>query len=340
VSYIVKNSDKHNIAGIINKQQTTNLPPALSVSDFKDRSKAYVKIQDGCENRCSYCKVPLVRKDIVSKSIRDVVAEVSALVEKGFKEIVLTGICLGAWGRDIYPEKIVSSLGLKSAGIADILKAIDALPGDFRVRLSSIEPKYVTDDLIHLMSGGGRVCRHLHIPLQSGDDDILRRMNRPYSSAYYMALIEKLRSSVKDIALTTDILIGFPGETEAHFNNTLEFLKSIAPARTHIFTFSPREGTAAYGMESSLSSGDMEERYRRLSVAASEASYGYRRTFLNRRLDILVETVRDKSTGSLKGYSDNYIKVCFDGPDELMRKIVPVIITAADHTRTAGAYGR
>ncbi len=346
VDHIVRNNDKRLIADILNNSPNTQYPilntvpvSALKITGFKGHSKAYVKIQDGCENRCSYCKVPLVRRELASKPIQDIVDEVEGLVANGFRETILTGICLGAWGKDLFPEEIVKRAGLHSVTVLDALKSIDRIPGDFRIRLSSIEPKYVTDGLIEFMAGNKRMCRHLHIPLQSGDDEILKKMNRPYTAAAYGALIGKARAAIPDIAITTDVLVGFPGESEAHFRNTLAFIRDLAPARAHVFTYSKREGTPACAMGPAVDEHTLKERHFALTVAAGEASYYYRKGFVNKKLAILVETKRDKTTGCLKGYSDNYIKVHFDGPDELMKSIAPVRVNDVSLTGTMGIYG-
>ena len=264
--------------------------------------------------------------------------EVRGLVDKGFREIVLTGICLGAWGKDFDSTMVAEGVGLTGLALVDILIALRKVEGDFRVRLSSIEPKYIIDDLIELMSKDERICRHLHIPLQSGDDEILARMNRPYTALDYKMLIERIRGKIEDIAITTDVLIGFPGESESNFKNTLAFLKEIGPARTHIFTFSKREGTAAYEMRDEVGKDIARMRYYRLNAASLAASYIYRRKFLNEKLDVLVETKRTRRAGLLTGYSGNYIKVLFEGPDELMGKTVPVRIEGLTLLHTVGGY--
>src|SRR3989338_31689 len=171
VKHIVGNEEKHDIASILSRGKAGRSNSAYHrISDFKGHVKAFVKIQDGCDNYCAYCKVPLVRGQPKSKPIEYILEEARGLIEGGFKEIVLTGICLGSWGKDLSPN----------ASLLDVLKALDTLEGSFRIRLSSIEPRYVTDELIGHISSNEKICRHLHIPLQSGDDDVLKRMNRPY----------------------------------------------------------------------------------------------------------------------------------------------------------------
>ncbi|MBI5143855.1 MAG: tRNA (N(6)-L-threonylcarbamoyladenosine(37)-C(2))-methylthiotransferase MtaB [Candidatus Omnitrophica bacterium] len=348
IAHIIKNDEKNRIAEILtntNPVAQYPMPTAqgpynpLTITDFKNHTKAFVKIQDGCENCCSYCKVPLVRGPLRSRPVTDILKEVKILVEKGFKEIVLTGVCLGAWGKDPYTKAILDSWpGGKGLGLVDVLKAMVKIPGDFRMRLSSIEPRYVTEDLIDFISKNRRICRHLHIPFQSGDDEILKKMDRPYTAEGYRAIVDKARSRIEDVAITTDILIGFPGESDKNFKNTMDFIREILPARTHIFTFSQREGTKAHGMEGLINKAILKKRYYELEVAALSSSYIYRKRFMDKKLDILVETKRDRLTGLLTGYSDNYIKVLFDGPDSLMKEIVPVTIEDMTLSYTLGRY--
>ena len=241
VSHLIKNADKWRIADILNggnKSETVASEPFIesTISDFKDRAKAFIKIQDGCDQGCSYCRVWQVRGPVKSKPVDVICREAKALVDKGFKELILTGICLGAWGKDL--EKRVC--------LVDVLKSLETVEGSFRIRLSSIEPGYISDDLIDYIASKRSICRHLHIPLQSGDDDILRKMNRAYTVGAFLSLVEKIRSAIPDIGISTDVIVGFPGETEAHFKNTVRTTKQILPVRTHIFPFSKRRGTAAY----------------------------------------------------------------------------------------------
>ena len=346
ISHIIKNKDKSRIAEILKGNARPESPDAgicdtghpLFITVFKDHTRAFIKIQDGCDNHCSYCKVPLVRGVLSSKPIDVIVKEVKGLVINGFKEIVLAGICLGAWGKDLFPAEMARGVGIKGASLINVLKELDKIQIDFRIRLSSIEPKYVTDDLISFMASSKRLCKHLHIPLQSGDDEILKKMNRPYTAGDYKRLVNKIRSAIKDVAITTDILIGFPGERDENFKNTVAFIKEIIPARSHIFTFSRRAGTPAYAMPSELSQETLKKRYYELKAVTLGASYIYRKRFLGERLDVLVETKKEKNTGLLTGYSDNYIKVIFSGPDDIMGKIVPVKIEDLNLVYTIGVY--
>lgn len=347
VSYIVKNEEKGRIGDILNAvmreapsyliSRLSSYGP-LSITDFKGHTRAFIKIQDGCENRCSYCKVPLVRGRLSSRPIKDILEEARTLADKGFKEIVLTGICLGAWGSEMASNAIAREMGMNGIGLIDVLRELDKLSRDFRIRLSSVEPKYVTDELIDFISKNRKMCRHLHIPFQSGDDEVLKTMNRPYAAKDYKALVDKVRERIKDVAITTDILVGFPGESDGNFKNTIKFIKDTLPARTHIFTFSRRRGTSAYSLGEDLPKDVLKKRYYELKAAALSASYLYRARFLDERLDVLVETKRDKDSRLLTGYSDNYIKTLFEGPDELMKSIVPIKIKYINLLQTIGEY--
>jgi len=332
VSNIIKNDDKIKIVDILmnRKREASDNEPHrfLKITDFKDHTKAFVKIQDGCANACSYCKVPSVRGESISKPLSDIVEEVKTLISKGFEEIVLTGICLGAWGSELAQKK----------SIVDALKALCGIPGIFRIRLSSIEPKYVTDELIDYISQNGKICRHLHIPIQSGDDEILGRMNRPYTAEDIRGLIIKVRKKIDGVGITTDVLIGFPGETDKNFRNTVNLIKELLPVKTHIFPFSKRDGTAAYDMTGIVPEDEVKKRSQSMKIAAITASYLYREGFLKKVVGVLVESKKERHSGKLTGYSDNYIKVIFDGPDSLMKKIVPVRIEEASLSYTIGAY--
>ena len=328
VSYVLRNDRKSRIAEMLSGDGMGFETEQLKITDFKDHTKAFVKIQEGCENACAYCKVPLVRPTLESKPIQDIIEEVGGLVDKGFREIVLTGICLGAWGKDLS----------SAASLMDVLKVLDGMEGDFRIRLSSIEPKYVTDELIEFVAGSKKICRHLHIPLQSGDDDILRRMNRTYTAKDYKRFVDKMRTLSKDFSLTTDAIVGFPGESDRHFANTVAFIRAIRPLKVHIFTFSKREGTAACSMQDVVSPALAKRRYERLADESGHLSYLFRKTFLGKRLDVLVEGQRDKATGLLEGYSDNYIRLLFKGPDSIMKRIVPVTVKEVTPQETFGSY--
>lgn len=327
IGAIVPNAKKPNIPSIL-LGSDFEAPDifTFSISDFAGHTKAFVKIQDGCDRFCSFCKIPFVRGRSRSRPLEDIVKEVRRLVDGGFKEVVLTGICLGDYGKDF-----------KNG--ADLVKLIDELEKidfNFRIRLSSIDPEDITDGLLNRLKMAKKLCRHLHIPLQSGDDDILRRMNRHYTSSGFISLIDKIKQIVPDIAITLDVMVGFPGEAEVNFNNTLNVVKKILPSRMHIFPYSRRYGTKAAQFNDVVPVHIVRERTKKLREFQAEMSYNFRRGFIGKELEVLVETRRDKTTGFLTGYSDNYIKIIFEGPNELMRKLIHVKISDAAPNFTFG----
>ena len=302
------------------------------ITDFKDRNRAFVKIQDGCDNRCSYCKVPLVRGASRSRNPEDVLVETKALLEKGFKEIVLTGICLGAWGRDMRQPRRLLDGNLRGCHtvLSDLVKKISQIDGLFRIRLSSIEPIYVTDALINILKDNDKVCKHLHIPLQSGDNRILRAMRRPYTRERFAEIIGKVRKRIPDAAITTDMLVGFPGEDDRRFHGTLKFIKDIRPSRMHVFSYSKRDGTPASGYRHNLNKERIKERVRILASLGKGFSSDFARGFIDKTENMLIESHRDGVTGFLTGYADKYIRVFVDGPDSLKNSLIPVKITRVD----------
>ncbi|HOX54752.1 MAG: tRNA (N(6)-L-threonylcarbamoyladenosine(37)-C(2))-methylthiotransferase MtaB [Candidatus Omnitrophica bacterium] len=325
VDLIISNEQKNVISDLLlskeikpvgrNNQKFTD----LEISNFFDHDKAFVKIQDGCDNHCSYCKVSVVRGRSRSRDFQSIVKETERLIKNGFQEIVLTGICLGAYGRDLK----------QGTDLVSVIDSIEKLDGDFRIRLSSIEAKDVTDKLIDRIAGSKKMCRHLHIPFQSGDDSVLKKMNRKYTAESYIELVNRIRKEIPQIAITTDIMVGFTQETEKRFKNTVGFLKEIKPSRVHIFPFSPREHTPAYCFGERIDSATTKARMLILQGLAREMSYQYRKKFLHKILEVLVEQQIEKETGFFQGYSDNYIKTFINSKKPILgNKLKKVKITA------------
>ena len=332
---IVRNEDKDRIADIIDSKIILSRRAKakgygeLAISDFKARSKAFLKIQDGCNNFCSYCKVPLVRGRSRSRAEKAIIAEFERLVKKGFREIILTGICLGAWGEELAPKR----------DLADLIKKLTAIKGDFRIRLSSIEPKYVDNELLEVIKNSSKLCRHLHMPLQSGDDKILRMMNRPYTFREYAGIVQNARRKVPGIAITTDILIGFPSESDRNFRNTLKLVEKVKPSRIHIFPYSRREETVAATLTGEVPKDLVAKRMKVMKTLAERYSYEYRKKFIGKRAKVLVESERDRHTRLLKGYDDRYINIIIKGVDpkdeeRCISQIVTVRIQKVDKNQT------
>jgi len=291
----------------------------LKVSKFDGHTRAFLKIEDGCDIFCSYCIIPYVRGKVISKKIDDILFEAEQLISNGYKEIVLTGIHLGAYGKETGYQ----------VNIIDVLKKLQTMPGLERIRLSSIEVNEITDSLIDLIANSEKVCPHFHLPLQSGDDYILKRMNRRYNTAQYLNTLEKIREKLELPSISTDVIIGFPGEEREHFENTLRFCKQAGFSRTHIFPYSPRENTPAAEMPDRCKPSEIKARKKELESLTAETSLRYKKSFIGRNISILAERTRDKKTGKLCGCSDRYIKVLFDGTDDLMNEIVDVYVEMA-----------
>ncbi len=312
---VISNKDKPGLPHVIKNPEAENLKTNagfFKITSFKNHTRAFIKVQDGCDNFCSYCIVPFVRGRSRSRNPGEILDEARTLIKNGHKELVLTGICLGDFGKGL-------DCGMNITGL---LKQISFIEGDFRIRLSSIGICDITKDLIDEMRFSGRLCHHLHIPLQSGDDDILKDMNRRYTTDDFVSKIDYIRSVMPGIGITTDIIVGFPGESEAGFLNTVKAVEKINPSRTHIFTYNPRPGTKAAGLKSNITEKDKRKRYDRLKKLAYRLSEEFRERPLQAKQRVLIESLRDKATGMLNGYTDTYVRVLVEGPDELMGKFV------------------
>lgn len=310
VKYIIKNKDKYRIPEII-EPSAVSLQPSAKISGLRGHTRVFVKIQDGCNNRCSYCKVRVVRGRSRSRPFKEIISECKGLIKSGTKEIVLTGICLGAYGRDISKDMDLSKL------IAELCK----IKGEWRLRLSSIEPKHVTTGLIAQLKKQKKLCRHLHIPFQSGDDHILKRMCRPYKRKDYLDIVNRLRAIDPDIAISTDMMVGFSGETEQMFQNTVDFINVVMPMRVHIFPFSRRKGTPAYDLKDNIDILVKRDRERRLAGITKKLSHEFANKFIGKDVEVLVESKKTKD-GLLQGYTDRYIKVYIEGQDRLKGKLI------------------
>lgn len=281
---------------------------------FHTRTRAYLKVQDGCDRFCTYCIIPYVRGRSRSRPPDEILKEATQLLMEGYQEIVVTGICVGDYGRDIHGQSTFSSL------FEQILK----LPYDARFRLSSFDPCDMDQKLFDLLTEHPKACRHLHLALQHGSDKILRRMGRDYTCQEFFILCRELSKKATDFAITTDILVGFPGETEDDFEETVQLSKSIGFSKIHVFPYSERKGTGAVKHPNKVPVEIRNERVQKLLSLSSELTESFNRKFLGTIQDVLVEHERDKKTGLLQGYTSNYIPVFFEGPDFLQGKRVPV----------------
>ena len=269
----------------------------------RGRTRALLKIQDGCDQFCAYCVVPFARPVMESRSYAEVQAEAEDLAGRGFKEIVLTGIRLGCY----------------EDGLTNLMAGLASVSGIERIRLSSIELTDIPEGLLDLMAREDKVCRHLHVPLQSGDDRVLASMNRPYTAEEFASLASNARSVVPGIAITTDIMAGFPGETAEEFENTYRFAGRMRFARTHVFRYSPRPYTAAARLADDVSAGEKDRRRNRLTDLAANCSHEFAGTLVGQIVRVLTES--KEIGGKLRsGLSDNYVRVAFEaGLDQVGR---------------------
>ncbi len=291
------------------------LPSVIS----KSRTRAFLKIQDGCNTRCTYCIVPYARGSSCSMAVADVLSHLEQLDNNDYKEVVLTGIHLGAYGADLSPKTNLTEL------IGSILK----MGKIRRIRISSIEPTEIDEKLIGLIKGSdGRICRHLHIPLQSGDNTVLRRMGRPYTSEQFSDIIQMVHAHIPDIAIGVDIMSGFPGETQEAFDNSYQLISSLPVSYLHVFPFSPRKGTPAANFKPKIPERITKERCRSLRTLGEHKREVFHRAMIQKILPVLIEKNRD---GNASGLSDNYVPVQILDTAACENSIVNVCI---DHIAT------
>ena len=270
----------------------------MYITSFPGRTRAFVKIQDGCDNFCSYCIIPFVRGKCRSKDYDTVIKEVTELVNNGYKEIVLTGIHTGSYGIDI------------DHSFADLLRGLIKIDGLKRLRISSIEVTELNDEVLDIIKNSNVIVDHLHIPIQAGSDEILKAMNRKYDLDFYKNKISEIRSIRSDIAISTDVIVGFPGEDISLFNKTIDTCREIGFSKLHVFPFSEREGTKAARLSNKLDGKTKKEYANKLIEVSKELEVKYMEKFINKNLDVLVEEYKD---GYSYGHTSNFIYVKIKG---------------------------
>ena len=298
----------------------------LPVLSMIERTRAYVKIQEGCNNYCTYCIVPYARGPSRSRQPEKVLSEVASLLQKGFKEIVLTGIHIGAYGQDLESQ----------INLTNLLSFLTNIPALKRLRLSSIEPQDVNPALIKFIAEQPKICRHLHIPLQSGDNEILRNMGRRYNVREFRDLVNLTRGQINEVALTTDLIVGFPGETEQQFKNTYSFVREIAFSRLHVFKYSPRPGTLAATFSNQVRETVKKERSELLISLGKELARSFALQYVGHKVKVLVEEEAGFYPGYLKGFTDNYLTAIFPGSLELRGQIVKVKVKEVENNLLKG----
>ncbi|MEH7399847.1 MULTISPECIES: tRNA (N(6)-L-threonylcarbamoyladenosine(37)-C(2))-methylthiotransferase MtaB [Bacillaceae] len=303
----------------------------LDVPAFTDRTRASLKIQEGCNNFCTFCIIPWARGLMRSRDPKEVVKQATQLVESGYKEIVLTGIHTGGYGQD-----------MKDYNLAMLLKDLETVEGLKRVRISSIEASQITDEVIEVLRHSNIVVRHLHVPLQSGSDTVLKRMRRKYTMAEFAERIEKLREVLPNCSITSDVIVGFPGESEEEFMETYNFIRDNKFSELHVFPYSKRTGTPAARMEDQVDEEIKNERVHRLIELSNQLAKEYASMFDGDVLEVIPEEkyTEDGAEGLLIGYTDNYLKVVFEGTEDMIGKIVKVKIAEAGYPVNKGEFVR
>ncbi len=291
----------------------------FKVSSTLEKTRAFIKIQDGCNRFCSYCIIPYVRGRVRSREEQDILSEITSLAEKGYKEIVLTGIHISSYGTD----RQVDKANHKEQPLAELIIKVSRIPGIERIRVGSLEPRIITEDFVRSIAGVKQFCPHFHLSLQSGSDSVLLRMNRRYTAEEYYEKVLLLREYYSNPSFTTDVIVGFPGETEKEFEETYEFVKKIGFSHIHVFKFSKREGTKAAGMPDQLPEELKHQRSNKLIALAEQMSMEYKSKFMGRIEKILVEEeITVDGTTYQTGHNERYLKLAVKSDEELTNKVI------------------
>ncbi len=295
---------------------------------FAGHTRAFLKIQDGCDSYCSYCIVPYARGKSRSDQPENVLKNAKKLVAKGYQEIVLTGVHIGKYGHDLHLRPSLFTL----------LKQMVKIPGIGRIRLSSLEPTEIDDELISFMAGTDKICPHFHVPLQSGDDEILKKMRRHYSVADYFKIIEKISNKISHVGLGSDVIVGFPGETDRHFENTKNLIHQLPFTYLHVFSFSERQGTDACKMAGKVDSTRKKTRSTQLIEIGRQKKTGFYRQSIGQSYDVLFE---DDVPGEwMYGFTENYIRVKTEKQPDYFNKIQKTLVLTADNNFASGIFSK
>lgn len=304
----------------------------LDVPAFTDRTRASLKIQEGCNNFCTFCIIPWARGLLRSRDPKEVIRQAQQLVNAGYKEIVLTGIHTGGYGED-----------MKDYNLAKLLQDLESqVEGLKRLRISSIEASQITDEVIQVMNDSNVIVRHLHIPIQSGSNTVLKRMRRKYTMEFFGERLDRLKEALPGLAVTSDVIVGFPGETEEEFMETYNFIKEHKFSELHVFPYSKRTGTPAARMEDQVDEEIKNDRVHRLITLSDQLAKEYASQFEDEVLEVIPEDrfKENPDAGLLEGYSDNYLKIVFPGNEDMIGKIVKVKVTKPGYPYNEGQFVR
>lgn len=334
VDIVVGTQNRKKMIPLIEEHKKTRLPingvenimktrvfEEMDVPTFTDRTRASLKIQEGCNNFCTFCIIPWSRGLLRSRDPESVLTQAQKLVDAGYKEIVLTGIHTAGYGEDF-----------TDYNFADLLRDLETkVDGLKRIRISSIEASQITDEVIEVLDQSTKIVRHLHIPLQSGSNTVLQRMRRKYSADYYAEKIAKIKQALPGLAITSDIIVGFPGETEVEFMETYEFVQKIGYAELHVFPYSPRTGTPAARMPNQVAKEVKEARVEKMIELSNKLAQAYAEKYVGDVLEVIPEETSENNPNHLVGYSDNYLKIEFEGSGTLIGSIVRVKLIEASY---------
>lgn len=296
----------------------------LEIEEVKSRTRAYIKIQDGCNQYCSYCIIPYARGPIRSRPLENIIDEAERLSQAGFKEVVLTGIHVASYGKD-----------LGDISLLDVIKEVNKIEGIERIRLSSIEPTLIDIEFMESVIKMPKVCDHFHLSLQSGSDTILKRMNRKYTTEEYRNIVKRIREYMPYAGITTDVIVGFPGEGQKEFEETCDFVKEINFSRIHVFKYSPRKGTPASKYINQVDGNIKHERSEKLINLGEELSIKFNKNLLGKTMEVLFEE-ESKDPSFIEGYTTNYVRVKAPFKEEYKGRILTVKITELDDENLIG----
>lgn len=314
VTHVVPNKDKEKLLAKIFPEEDL---PEFSIKQFDAHTRAFIKVQDGCNSFCTYCIIPYVRGRSRSRTVQEIVAEAEDLIKNGFKEIVITGINVGDFDGGETDAN-------NPPRLAELVRAIDALPGLKRLRISSIDPDEVDDNLADAVLNGKNTCHSMHIVLQSGSNVILKRMNRKYTRQIFLETIDRLRIASPDFTFTTDIIVGFPGETEVDFNDTLEVMRHVRFAKVHMFPYSDRPRTRSALMPNKVPTNVIKERKQQILRLAEQMTYDLRQEYVGRRVLVLTESLDASRPDEIPGHTANFLNVWVQGLDLRPNELIEV----------------
>lgn len=325
IDLVLGNNEKKNIVEYVEKyieenKKEENMEDVMQQREFVDfgdvtyteKTRAVIKVQDGCDRFCSYCIIPYARGRVRSRKPQSVISEIEKIAKQGIQEVVVTGIHVASYGKDFNNDyKLI-----------DLLEEINKIDGIKRIRLGSIEPLLITEKFVERLKKLEKICHHFHLSLQSGCDETLKRMNRRYTIEEFKEIVNRLRKNYEDVILTTDIIVGFPGETEEEFNKTYEFLKDIKFYKMHVFKYSPRKGTKAANMPKQIDGKQKEIRSKKLIELSDFNEKTYNEAYINKEVEVLFE---EEKEGMYKGHTENYILVYYKSEENLENKMKKVI---------------